>query len=221
MRNRRPLRSAATLVLVGFLAVACPAQNLAASRGASTASAAGPAPSASGSSTPSSPQKPHVSVSQYTVGVADVLHVNVWKNPDLSQSVTVGPDGFVSLALLGDVNVVGLTTSELGQMLTNRLTAFIVAPQVTVSVVEIRSRQVYVMGQVAKPGGYPLIGQMSVLQMLAQAGGLNTFANRKGIYVLRPANGHTQKLSFNYANVIHGKGDQNIDLLPGDSVIVP
>jgi polysaccharide export outer membrane protein len=221
MRNHRQFRSAATLVLVGCLAGVCRAQNLAVSRGISAAPTANPAHGASVDSVPPSTHNRPALVSQYTVGVADVLHVNVWKNPDLSQSVTVGPDGFVSLALLGDVKVVGLTTSELGQMLTNRLTAFIVTPQVTVSVAEIRSRQVYVMGQVAKPGGYPLIGQMSVLQMLAQAGGLNTFANRKGIYVLRPANGHTQKLSFNYVKVIHGKGDQNIDLLPGDSVIVP
>lgn len=160
-------------------------------------------------------------VSQYTVGVADVLHVSVWKNPDLSQTVTVGPDGFVSLSLLGDVKVVGSTTSEIGDLLTKRLTAFMLTPQVTVSVVEIRSRQVYVMGQVAKPGGYQLLGQMNVLQILAQAGGLSPFAHRRGIYVLRPNKGAIEKLAYNYSDVMHGKGNQNFELRPGDTVVVP
>ncbi len=160
-------------------------------------------------------------VSHYTIGIADVLHVNVWKNPDLSQSVTVGPDGFVSLSLLGDVRVIGLTTTQLATLLTERLANYVLTPQVSVSVVEIRSRQIYVMGQVAKPGSYPMLGQMNVLQMIAQAGGLTTFAHRRGIYVLRSNHGAVQKLAYNYSDVMHGKGDKNFDLQPGDTVVIP
>ncbi|MBW4028557.1 MAG: hypothetical protein HIU93_14360 [Acidobacteria bacterium] len=164
--------------------------------------------------------KASVSTSQYPLGVADVLHISVWKNPDLSQSVTVGPDGFVSLSLLGDVQVVGLTTSELSALLTKRLSAFILTPQVTVSVVEIHSRQIYILGQVGKPGGYSLLGKMSVLQMIAQAGGLSTFAHRRGIYILRPNRDSVKKLPYNYSDVMHGKGE-NFDLQPGDTIVVP
>ena len=158
---------------------------------------------------------------RYTVGVADVLRVSVWKNPDLSQTVTIGPDGFASLPLLGDVHMAGITTNDLAAQLTSRLSAYVVNPQVTVSVMEIRSRQVYVVGQVARPGGYPLIAPMSILQMLAQAGGLDTFASRKQIYVLRTSHGKAVKIPFNYSDVIRGKGNQNVALEPGDTVVVP
>lgn len=215
MRFFSPFRLILLPVLLGTVPGHCAAQALI-SPPAGTSATAG-----STSTTQKASAQTPAKVSQYTVGVADVLHVSVWKNPDLSQTVTVGPDGFVSLSLLGDVQVVGSTTSEIGDLLTRRLTAFMLTPQVTVSVVEIRSRQVYVMGQVAKPGGYPLLGQMSVLQMLAQAGGLNPFANRRGIYVLRPNNGALQKLAYNYSDVVHGKGNQNFDLRPGDTVVVP
>src|SRR5450631_1942918 len=159
--------------------------------------------------------------SQFTLGPADIIHVNVWKNTDLSQTVTVGPDGFISLPLLGDVHVAGTTANQLAKDLSSRLSAYVVSAQVTVSVVEIRSRQVYVMGQVGKPGGYPLISPITVLQLIAQAGGLGTFANRKGIIVLRGTGANPQRLSFNYVAAIHGDNKQNIVLQPGDTVIVP
>jgi polysaccharide export outer membrane protein len=159
--------------------------------------------------------------SQFALGVADVIHVNVWKNADLSQTVTVGPDGFVSLPLLGDVHVAGMTANQLAQSLSSRLTTYVVSAQVTVSVVEIRSRQVYVMGQVGKPGGYPLIAPITILQLIAQAGGLNTFANRKRIFVIRGTKGEIQRLKFNYVNALQGDTRQNISLQPGDTVVVP
>jgi polysaccharide export outer membrane protein len=159
--------------------------------------------------------------SQFTLGPSDVIRVNVWKNTDLSQTVTVGPDGFVSLPLLGDVHVAGMTANQLAQSLSSRLTSYVVSAQVTVSVVEIRSRQVYVTGQVGKPGGYSLVAPITVLQLLAQAGGLNTFANRKGIIVLRGSSGSIQRLNFNYVAAIHGDNKQNIALQPGDTVVVP
>jgi polysaccharide export outer membrane protein len=159
--------------------------------------------------------------SQFILGAADVIHVNVWKNAELSQTVTVGPDGFVSLPLLGEVQVGGMTANQLGQALASRLSAFMVSPQVTVSVVDIRSRQVYILGQVTKPGGFPLIAPINVLQLIAEAGGLTAYANRKGIVILRLNHEGTKKIGFNYNNVVHGDGKQNIDLQPGDTVIVP
>lgn len=159
--------------------------------------------------------------SQFTLGAADVIRINVWKNADLSQTVTVGPDGFVSLPLLGDVHVAGMTANEVAHILAGQLNNFVVSAQVTVSVVEFRSRQVYVMGRVGRPGGYPLIAPITVLQLIAQAGGLNAFANSKGIFVLRGAAGDMHRLSFNYVKAIHGDNKQNVSLLPGDTVIVP
>jgi polysaccharide export outer membrane protein len=159
--------------------------------------------------------------SQYTIGVADVLRINVWKNADLSQNVIVDPDGFISLPLLGNVNVAGMSTNQLGTLLTEKYASYVVTPQVTVSLVDIRSRAVFVMGQVGKAGSYPLLAPITVLQLIAQAGGLTPFAKRKSIYVLRASMGHSEKIPFNYVKVIHGDTRGNIELQAGDTVIVP
>jgi polysaccharide export outer membrane protein len=159
--------------------------------------------------------------SQSVLGAADVIRVSVWKNPDLSQTATVGPDGFISLPLIGDVHVTGLTANQLGQLLTSQFSSYMLNPRVTVSVVDMRSRQVYILGQVAKPGGYPLIGPVTVLQLIAEAGGLSIYANSKGIIILRTTDDRTRKISFNYKSVIHGDGKDNVNLQPGDTVVVP
>jgi polysaccharide export outer membrane protein len=159
-------------------------------------------------------------VSLYKLGAADVIRVNVWKSAELSQTVTVGPDGFVSLPLLGDVHAAGLTANDLARDLSSRLSGYVVSPQVTVSVVDIRSRQVFVTGQVGKPGAYPLIAPITVLQLIAQAGGLNTYANRKEILILRGAKGNLQRFKFNYTKAVRGDTRQSIALQPGDTVIV-
>jgi polysaccharide export outer membrane protein len=172
--------------------------------------------------TPASPDVVTTAVtSQLVLGPADVVRINVWKNADLTQTVTIGPDGFVSLPLLGDVHVAGMTANDLAQDLKSKLRSYVVNAQVTVSVVDIRSRQVYVTGQVGRPGGYPLVAPISVLQLLAEAGGLNTFANRKAIVILRGVGVHVQRLKFNYNSAVHGDAKQNIGLQPGDTVIVP
>lgn len=159
--------------------------------------------------------------SQFALGPADIIRINVWKNTDLSQTVTIGPDGFISLPLLGDIHVAGMTANALAHDLKLKLDGFMVNPQVTVSVVDIRSRQVFVTGQVGKPGGYPLVAPISVLQLIAQAGGLNTFANRKEIVILRGSGNRLERLKFNYNGAVRGDPRQNIDLKPGDTVIVP
>lgn len=164
---------------------------------------------------------PVANASQFVLGTSDVIRVNVWKNLELSQTVTVGPDGFVSLPLLGDVQVLGLTSEQLAKILASRLTTYIVNPQVTVSIVDIRSRQVYILGQVGKPGGFPLITPIHVLQLIAEAGGLTNFANRKAIVILRPEDAGVKRIPFNFDKVVHGDGRQNIELQPGDTVVVP
>ena len=178
------------------------------------------APAVSGAAVPGGDTALAMATSQYLLGVSDVIRVNVWKSPDLSQTVTVGPDGFVSLPLLGDIHAAGMTANQLAKDLGTRLGSYVVSAQVTVSVVDFRSRQVFVTGQVGKPGAYSLIAPISVLQLIAQAGGLNAFANRKAIFVLRAGNG-MEKLKFNYTSAIKGDTKQNINLLPGDTVIVP
>lgn len=159
--------------------------------------------------------------SQYMLGAADVIHVNVWKSAELSQTVTVGPDGFVSLPLVGDVHAAGLTANQLAKDLSSRLSSYVVNAQVAVSVVDIRSKQVFVIGQVGKPGAYPLIAPITVLQLIAQAGGLSTFAHRKGILILRGTKGDVQRLKFNYTSAIQGDAKQNISVQPGDTVVIP
>jgi polysaccharide export outer membrane protein len=208
MRSYSSSRLFAILMVLGLSATNVQAQRVAASESKSIK----PSGDGSSSAVASADSRTSAESSQFTLGVADVIRVNVWKNTDLSQTVTVGPDGFVSLPLLGDVHVAGMTANQLAQSLSSRLNAYVVSAQVTVSVVEIRSRQVYVMGQVAKPGEYSLVAPITVLQLIAQAGGLNTFAKRKEIFVLRGAKGNVQRLKFNYVNAIRGDVHQNIDL---------
>lgn len=204
------LASVATLCLAGGAA----AQNVASVTHDSNNSA-------TPDTVPAASQSPLPRSSQMVLGPADVVHVNVWKNIDLSETVTVGPDGFVSLPLLGDVQVAGQTAEELGKLIATRLIAFIVNPQVTVSIVDIRSRQVYILGQVGKPGSFPLIAPIRVLQLIAEAGGLTTYANRKAIVVLRSQMGTVKKMRFDYNRVIRGDDKENIILQPGDTVVVP
>jgi polysaccharide biosynthesis/export protein len=202
-----------------LLAVICLLGSVAFGQETYTAKANVPAPdTATGTAVGKIPES---AASQFTLGPSDVVHVNVWKNSELSQTVTVGPDGFISLPLLNDIHVAGMTANELARVLNIKLNDYIVNPQVTVSVVDIRSRQVYVLGQVGKPGSYPLVGPVNVLQLIAQAGGLSAYANRKGITVLRASKSGTEKIRFNYNNVVHGDGKQNVFLQPGDTVVVP
>ena len=207
------LHNISGLVLLGFIAPILYAQNVA-SLTPGTDNAGETAGTVGAAAVP-------LPASQFLLGPADVIRVNVWKNNDLSQTVTIGPDGFVSLPLLGEVHVAGLSANQLGQTLSGQLSTYVVNPQVTVSVVDIRSRQVYVLGQVGKPGGYPLIAPLNVLQLIAEAGGLSNYANRKAIVILRGSGGNSEKIAFNYNNAIHGDERQNISLKPGDTVVIP
>jgi polysaccharide export outer membrane protein len=158
--------------------------------------------------------------SQYRIGEQDVLVITVWREPDLSATVMVRPDGKITLPLVNDVTASGLTTDELKSFLIEKLQPFVNVPQVTVAVREINSRKVFVIGQVTREGSYRINSSSTVLQIIAEAGGLRDFANRKGIYVLRQQNGKQVRMGFDYNKVVRGK-DDNIQLRPGDTIVVP
>lgn len=158
----------------------------------------------------------------YKIGPQDILDVSVWKEPELTRRLPVRPDGKVSIPLLNDVQAAGLTPTQLAATITEGLKKFVTDPQVTVIVTQINSQRVYILGEVGRAGAYPLLPQMTVLQAISSAGGLNTFANGKKIYVLRQVNGKPAKYPFNYKEVLGGKrADENIPLKAGDTIVVP
>jgi len=159
---------------------------------------------------------------EYRIGAQDVLRIDVWKELELTRTVPVRPDGKISLPLLNDVQAAGLTATQLAAVITEGLKKFINAPQVTVTVSEINSRRVYVTGEVAHAGAFPLLPNMTVLQALSSSGGFSQFAKTKNIYVLRTEDGKQVKHPFNYKEVLAGRNqEQNIILLPGDVIVVP
>jgi len=158
----------------------------------------------------------------YKIGPQDVLRIDVWKEAEISRSVPVRPDGKISLPLLNDVQAAGLTAMELANNITEGLKKFITSPQVTVTVSEINSRRVYVTGEVTRPGAFPLLPNMTVLQAVTSGGGFTQFARTKNIYVLRNEGGKQTKYPFNYNDVVKGKRpEENITLQPGDTIVVP
>jgi polysaccharide export outer membrane protein len=158
----------------------------------------------------------------YKIGPQDVLKIDVWKEDQLTRTVPVRPDGKITLPLLNDVQAAGLTPMELTGAISDQLKKYINNPQVTVSVMEINSRRVYVTGEVLKAGAYALLPHMTVLQALSSSGGFTQFARVKNIYVLRTENGIQVKMPFNYKETVSGKSPaQNIELLPGDVIVVP
>jgi polysaccharide export outer membrane protein len=158
----------------------------------------------------------------YKIGPQDVLRIDVWKENEISRSVPVRPDGKISLPLLNDVQAAGLTAMQLANNISEGLKKFITNPQVTVSVSEINSRRVYVTGEVTRPGAFPMLPNMTVLQALTSAGGFTQFARTKKIYVLRNEGGKPVKYPFNYNDVLKGlRAEDNIMLQPGDIIVVP
>jgi len=158
----------------------------------------------------------------YVIGPEDQLSVVFWREKDMSGDVVVRPDGKISLPLLNDVQAAGMTPTELRDLLTDAAKRYIEDPNVTVVVRQINSRRVFVTGEVVKPGPYPLIGSTTVLQILATAGGLRDYADEKNILILRKEGGWSVILKFNYKDVSKQKNlSQNVELKPGDTVIVP
>jgi polysaccharide export outer membrane protein len=157
----------------------------------------------------------------YIIGPEDGLSINVWKEPDLTATLPVRPDGKISLPLLGDVQAAGVTPTQLGETITEKLKKFVSDPRVTVVVTAINSKRIYLAGEVGHSGALPMLPHMTVLQALSAAG-INQFANTKRIYVLRSENGKEEKLPVNYRKLLKGEAmDQNYVLRPGDTIVVP
>ncbi len=217
------------LAVLAFLLLVSPLAYRANAQGNSAATPA--APTAEAKAQPSSPANPdtppqRVSPTKpegYVIGAEDILSINVWKEPEESRQVPVRPDGMISLPLLGDIKAAGLTPLQLQDEITTELKKLISDPEVTVIVSEVHSLTFNVVGNVNRPGYYPLTRRMTVLDAIAMSGGFRDFAKVKKIYVLRTeADGKEVKLHFNYNNVIKGKDQQeNIELQPRDTIVVP
>lgn len=180
-----------------------------------------PSQTKAGSETPAKAHSDAVKAPEgYKIGVDDSLFISVWKEPDLSSQVTVRPDGVITMPLINEVQVVGLTPKELQVVLTEKLKPFVNEPQVTVIVRDIRSRKVFLVGQAGKPGSVPLSGNMTMMELLASAGGLGPFAKSESIYILRNQGGHQSRIPFHYKKVLRGK-EADIVLEPGDMIVVP
>jgi len=155
--------------------------------------------------------------SDYVIGPDDVLGIQFWRDQDMSGDVTVRPDGMITLPLIRDMKAAGLRPEELRDQIVKAASKFIEDPNVTVIVRQINSRNVFVTGQVAHPGAYPVSGEMRVLQAISLAGGLTEYANGKKIRIIREG----KSFLFNYNDVLDGKKlEQNIVLKPGDTIAV-
>ncbi|OEU53192.1 MAG: hypothetical protein BA871_09790 [Desulfuromonadales bacterium C00003096] len=159
---------------------------------------------------------------EYIIGPTDILEIHVWREPDLSRTIPVRPDGKITLPLLNDVQASGLTSLELKAEIEKGLDKFVESPTVSVAVQEIHSKNIFVLGQVVSPGGYPLQQDLTVLQALSLAGGLAEWADKGNVVILRNENGKQSRIKFDYKNISKGKYlEKNIVLKPGDTIIVP
>ena len=159
--------------------------------------------------------------STYVIGPGDDLQVTVWNNPQLSGPLMVRPDGKISLTVVNDVQAAGFTPMQLQADLTERLKKFVIDPTVGVTVINVKSKNVYLLGEVGHVGPIPMAPGMTVLEAIATAGGLTPYANPKRIYILRGTGARKQQIPFNYKTAIK-KGDmQGITLQPGDTIVVP
>lgn len=157
---------------------------------------------------------------EYRLSVGDKLRIEVYKDPQLSQSVQIRPDGKITLPLLGDVQAAGFTPIALRDELAKELKEYITNPVVTVIVVEATPATVFVMGEVNQPGAQPMTGEVTVMQALSMAGGFKDFAKTSDIRILRKTAAGTETIRFNYKRAIKGEADA-IALKPGDIVVVP
>ena len=158
----------------------------------------------------------------YLIGTDDVLSIVYWKDKDMSADAKVRPDGRIALPLINEVVASGLTPEQLQKKLTEESKKYMEDANITVVVREINSRKAFITGEVNKPGPYPLTAPTTVLQLISLAGGLREYADAKKIVIMRSENGRQISLPFNYKEVASGKKlQQNIELKPGDTVVVP
>ena len=158
----------------------------------------------------------------YQMGPEDLIQVLIWKNEALTKTVSVRPDGWISLPLVGDIKAAGLTPMQLKATIVEKMKEFVADPNVTVIVEDIRTFKVFMVGEVVRSGAYAMKSNTTVMQALAMAGGLTQFASRTRIMILRRENGKEVGIRFNYNEVASGSDvSKNLQLRPGDTIIVP
>jgi polysaccharide export outer membrane protein len=158
----------------------------------------------------------------FVIGPEDGLGVLFWHEPEMSGDVVVRPDGLITLPLIGDIRAAGLKPEALREEIQKAASRYLTEANVMVVVRQINSRRVFITGEVAKPGAYPLTGPRTVMQLIALAGGLNEYADANSITIMRIENGRQRSFQFRYKDVARGKAlAQNITLQPGDTVVVP
>jgi polysaccharide export outer membrane protein len=164
------------------------------------------------------PVAPNIQDKPYEIGPEDIISVNVLHQADVSQQLVVRPDGFITVRFAGEIKADGLTTQQLADVITEKLTTYFNHPEVIIQIVKINSKKFYVAGQIKRPGSYTLGTPKTVLEAIIEAGGPADFAKTKGIYILRGL----QRIPFNYNDVSKGKNlDQNILLQNGDVIQIP
>ncbi|WP_242618062.1 polysaccharide biosynthesis/export family protein [Edaphobacter modestus] len=164
---------------------------------------------------------PAVDNARYVIGPDDSLAITVWKEPSLSGTIPVRPDGMISIALVGDLRAAGRTPMQLADDITVKLKKYIQDPNVSVVVMADTSQRIFLIGEVGHVGPIPITPGMTPLQAIAAGGGLSAFANSKKIYILRNEGGKQLKIPFNYKQALKGEGSQDITLKPGDTIVVP
>ena len=216
VKQRLPIAALASLVWL--VCTGGPAAAQEPNKAPAQAPQAAPAPQ----SAPSPAASPVTVPADYVVGPEDVLGIVFWRERDMSADVVVRPDGRISLPLLNDVDVDGLTPDQVRERITELSKKFIEDPNVTIVVKQINSRKVYITGNVERPGTFPLLRSTTVLQLIALAGGLKEFANAGEIVLVRNEGGKQVSFTFNYDQLKNRKNlSQNIALKPGDTIIVP
>ena len=183
---------------------------------------AAPPPQAPGPDAPPRPVSQKGTVDpDYVIGPGDTLEINVFNEPKFSGQLPVRPDGMISVTLVGDITASGYTPMRLAQEITSRLKKLITDPSVTVSVLSITSKRIYLVGEVGHVGPLPMTPGMTPLQAIATAGGPGPYANMKHIYILRTVAGKQQKIPFNYKKAIRDGDMQGVTLISGDTIVIP
>lgn len=178
-------------------------------------------PAPKGSTPVSVPTAPSTFPSDYVIGVEDVLIVVFWRDKEMSGEAVVRPDGKISLPMLNDIPAAGMTPEGLAAAIAKAATKFVKDPAATVIVREIRSRKIYVIGEVGKTGPFQLSADMNVLKAIGEAGGFLEGAKKSDVVIVRNERGTERRFKFNYNDVVKGKNlQQNILLQPGDTIIV-
>lgn len=164
---------------------------------------------------------PEASNDTYVIGSNDVLTVTVWKEPTLSSSLLVRPDGMISIPLIGDVQAAGITPLRLADQISAKLKKYVQDPNVSVVIAQIHSKVVYMIGEVGHTGPVEMTPNMTLLEAISSAGGLTEFANKKKIYVLRDVEGKRQRIAVHYKQALAGDLSFDLPLKPGDTIVVP